>query len=433
MLDILKNNLDKQISQLPKEIRFCKRCVISNQRPRIHFDEEGICGACRFTDIKNNEIDWEKREKMLKELCSQFRRNDGRFDVIVPVSGGKDSTRVAYELKYKYKMHPLTITWSPFEYTDIGYKNFKNFVDIGGFNNLMAWQNGRFHRKLSRLAFETLGDAWQPFTYGQMSYAFHIAKAFDVKLVFFGENGEAEYSGNPEVFDMSGMPIKVWTEQYFKGVTIRDLIKYGLEETDYFTEKDFDESDLTFYEPPKTKEWKTEFHWFSFYKKWIPQENYYLATEHTGFQANPDGRSEGTYSKYASLDDRTDGFHFYLGFIKFGIGRCTSDASHEVRDSHITREEGISLVKRYDGEFPNLYFKNFLKYLDISESHFWKITNRFRTPHVWKRVNGEWRLKSAIYDLQGTSKEIPVYVSSIPESSRKFANEDYNDREQIIT
>jgi len=427
MSDVFKKILDKQITQLPKEIKFCRRCVISNQRPRISFDKEGICGACRFADVKKYEIDWKEREQMLIELCNKHRRNDGRFDVVVPASGGKDSARVAYELKYKYGMHPLTVTWAPFEYTPIGYKNFRNFIKVGGFNNLMAWQNGRFHRKLSRVTFEALGDAWQPFTYGQMAYAFHIAKAFDVQLVFFGENGEAEYSGDPKVYNLSGMPLKIWTEQYFKGATIDDVVEYGLE-TGMLTEKDFDESDLMFYRPPKVKDLKdfgVEFHWFSFYKKWIPQENYYLAAEHAGFQANPEGRSESTYSKYASLDDQTDGFHFYLAFIKFGIGRCTSDAAHEIRDGHITREEGVSLVKRYDGEFPALYFKEFLEYLNITEEHFWEVMNNFRTRHVWKRVNGEWRLRSAVYDLHGDSKEIPIYASSIPENNRKLANKDY--------
>lgn len=426
MGDVFKNIYDKQISLLPKEIKFCKNCVVSNQRPRIHFDGEGVCGACRYAEIKNNKIDWKERGKKLKELCDKFRRTNGRFDCVVPASGGKDSARVAWELKYKYGMHPLTVTWAPFEYTDTGYKNFRQFIKVGGFNNLMAWQNGIFHRKLARLAFETLGDPWQPFTYGQMSYAFHIAKAFDIKLVFFGENGEAEYSGDPRVYNLSGMPYDIWAEQYFKGVTLRDLIKYGLEETDYFSKDDFDESDLTFYEPPKVNDLEKsgiEFHWFSYYRKWIPQENYYLAAEHTGFQANHHGRSEGTYSKYASLDDRTDGFHFYLAFIKFGISRCTSDAAHEIRDSHITRKEGIALVKRYDGEFPNLYFKEFLEYLDVSEDHFWKVINKFRTSHVWKKVNGDWRLRSAVYDLEGNSKEEPVYITSLPKKSRKLFNE----------
>ena len=80
-----------------------------------------------------------------------------------------------------------------------------------------------------------------------------------------------------------------------------------------------------------------QMHWFSFYKKWIPQENYYYAVENTGFETNPE-RSEGTYTKYASIDDKTDGFHFWLGYLKFGMGRTTRDASMEIRSNHITRE-----------------------------------------------------------------------------------------------
>lgn len=415
--------LDRQIPHLPQEIKFCKKCVISNQRPRIHFDEQGVCGACNFVGIKNHGTDWKERERLLKEVCDQNRRNDGRYDVIVPSSGGKDSGRVAHELKYKYGMHPLTITWAPFEYTPEGFRNFRNFVKTGGFNNLMAWQNGKFHRKLSRVAFEAIGDAWQPFAYGQVCYAFHIALKFDVPLVFFGENGEAEYSGDPRVYNLRGMPIEIWGEQYFKGVTVDDLVNYGLEETDYLSREDFDESDLTFYRMPDInlmKQKGIEFHWFSYYKKWTPQENYYYSCENTGFQANPEGRSEGTYSKYASLDDQLDGFHYYLAFIKFGIGRTTSDAAHEVRDDHITRDEGIALVRRFDGEFPKRWFKQFLAYLDITEENFWNVVDRFRLPHLWKKEYGVWKLKKTVYD-ELVSPEAPGYLSSLEAKEAKVA------------
>ncbi len=410
--------LDRQLPKLPKKIKFCRRCVVSNQRPRIGFDKEGLCGACRFTDIKNS-VDWKERDEVLREVCDRFRRNDGRFDVVVPCSGGKDSARVSYELKYNYGMHPLTATWAPFEYTDIGYQNFRNFLKVGGFGNIMGWANAKFQRKLARVAFEAVGDAWQAFSYGQMVYAIHIAKNFDIPLVFFGENGEAEYSGNPDVFKFSGMPWDIWAEQYFKGANVDELIKYGLEETDFFTEKDFDETDLTFYRlPPKEEleQSEIEFHWFSFYKKWIPQENYYCATKNTGFQANLYGRSEGTYSKYASLDDRMDGFHYYQAFIKFGIGRATSDAAHEVRDSHITREEGAALVKRYDGEFPKLYFRDFLEYLDITEGQFWDVIDRYRQPHVWHFDKDEWKLDKAVYDEYDFMDWEPAYTKSLPKS-----------------
>jgi len=98
---------------LPSEVRYCKKCVISNQRPRISFDEEGVCSACRFAEMKRTVIDWNQRESELRALCDRFRRNDGRFDVLVPSSGGKDSSYTAHVLKAKYGMHPLTVTWAP--------------------------------------------------------------------------------------------------------------------------------------------------------------------------------------------------------------------------------------------------------------------------------------------------------------------------------
>ena len=160
----------------------------------------------------------------------------------------------------------------------------------------------------------------------------------------------------------------------------------------------FTEKDLHFYMLPSVDERMSaniERHFFSYYKKWVPQEHYYYAVEHTSFQANS-GRSEGTYSKYASLDDRLDGFHFYMAFIKFGIGRATSDAAHEIRDGHLTREEGVALVRKYDGEFPAQYFQEFLKYCDFSENEFWDIVDSWRSPHIWAGGSGEWALKTQV-------------------------------------
>lgn len=386
--------LEKQLATQPRDVKYCSRCVISNQRPRIVLDAEGVCSACRFAYEKHYVIDWTARERQLEALLDRHRRRDGTWDVVVPGSGGKDSAFVAHQLKTKYGMHPLTVTWAPFRYTDTGWQNFQSFIH-SGFNNLLAHPNGRLHRNIARISFEELGDAWQPFGYGQMCLAFHIALRFGIKLIFFGENGEAEYGGDPKNNYESHMPVEDWALLYFKGAMVDDLVEYGLRYKDYFSKDELDESDLIFYRPPAIAELHlagTEMHWYSYYHKWIPQENYYYSSEHTGFRANPE-RSEGTYSKYASLDDRTDGFHFYMAFLKFGIGRATSDAAHEIRDGHITREEGVALVRRYDGEFPSKYFAEFLEYLDIDEEHFWRIADSYRPPHLWEKVNGQWRLK----------------------------------------
>lgn len=108
-------------------------------------------------------------------------------------------------------------------------------------------------------------------------------------------------------------------------------------------------------------------------------------------------RSEGTYSKYASLDDEIDGFHYYLSYIKFGIGRATSDAAHEIRDGRIDRDEGISLVKKFDHEKPQRYLREFLDYCEITVDELNEVIDSWRSDHIWKKVNGEWELRFAVW------------------------------------
>jgi hypothetical protein len=249
------------------------------------------------------------------------------------------------------------------------------------------------------LAFELLGDAWEPFAYGQKAYAFHIAAKFKIPLIFYGESGEVEYGGSVKNIDKPAEPISDWKDFYYKGSGIDELIQHGLS-VGMFTDEEVKNNDFMFYHPPRPEELealKPQMHWFSFYKKWVPQENYYYSVENAGFQANPE-RSEGTYSKYASLDDKTDGFHFYLAYIKFGIASATSDAAHEIRDGHLTREEGVALVHRYDGEFPKKYYKEFLEYLNITDREFWEIIESLPSlsPHLWEKVDGEWKLKRRV-------------------------------------
>jgi N-acetyl sugar amidotransferase len=374
-----------QMYNLPVEVKFCKRCTISNQRPRITFDEEGVCSACRFAEYKKTAVDWKVREKELRDLCDRFRRDDGSWDVIVPSSGGKDSASVAHKLKYKYGMNPLTVTWAPHLYTDIGWKNFQAAIHVGNVDNILATPGGKIHRKLTALAFEILGDPFQPFIYGQTNFPLQTAVRLKIPLLMYGENGEVEYGGDMKnAFKPTrdyGQDHKV---HYFSGLAPEDLVHYGVAQRDL----------VPYMAPPveALKDNGTEIHFFSYYEKWIPQENYYYCVENTGFNANPD-RSEGTYSKYASLDDKLDGYHYYLAYVKFGLGRATSDSAHEIRDGHITREEGVGLVRRFDGEFPKKYFHEFLEYCDITEEYFQEVIDSWRSPHLWERVDGEWKLR----------------------------------------
>jgi N-acetyl sugar amidotransferase len=392
---------------LPEKVFFCKRCVMSNQRPAssiefkhtkehkhrsLNIDEEGVCDACRAAEQKEK-IDWRKREEELLVLLDRHRRNDGYYDCLVPGSGGKDSAMQAHILKYKYGMHPLTVTWPPILYTDYGYKNFMNWIEIGGFDNITCKPNGRVMKLLTKLSIENILHPFQTFILGQKNLGPKIAAKYKIPLIFYGEN-EAEY-GNPfadnatSLRDKSYYTMNNLNEVYLGGISIPELMeKHGLSL-----------SDLQTFLPGDYKEIESaeiEVHYLGYYIKWTPQESYYYAVENTGFQARP-FRTQGTYSKYNSIDDKIDDLHYYTTFIKFGIGRATYDASQEIRNKHLTREEGVSLVKRFDGEFPDKYFKEVMNYIDIDPDHFIELCDKFRSPHLWEKKNCEWTLRYPVW------------------------------------
>jgi N-acetyl sugar amidotransferase len=409
---------------LPREIAFCRRCVISNQRPNsaveyahtkdskkttIHFDQDGVCDACRMAEQKHHTIDWEERERQLVELCNRFRRNDGSYDCVVPGSGGKDSFYAAHVLKYKYGMHPLTVTWAPHIYTEWGWRNFESWIHAG-FDNYLCTPNGRVHRLLTRLAVENLFHPFQPFIFGQKSLAPKMALLHKIPLVFYGEN-EAEY-GNPIADTQSAK--RDWS--YFTAEDKSQIYLGGTSVADLKAHFGVDEHEMQPYlpaNPAQIEEQKVEVHYLGYYLKWHPQGCYYYSVEHGGFQASPE-RTPGTYSKYNSIDDRIDDFHYYTTFIKFGIGRATYDAAQEIRSGDITREEGVALAKRFDGEFPERFADEIFRYLSIPANefpqaskmfeqpimdyeYFMHLANTFRSPHLWKYEDGEWKLRRQVW------------------------------------
>jgi N-acetyl sugar amidotransferase len=422
------NFSDEKISEvkygLPSEVKFCKRCVESNQRPSttieykhhknskkeaIAFDDKGVCAACNFS-LKKEETDWGERDKMLRELCDKHRRNDGRYDCIVPGSGGKDSIYVSHILKNEYGMHPLTVTWSPHMYTDWGRKNFDSWIH-GGQDNILITPNGKIHRLLTRLAVDMLFHPFQPFIFGQKSLAPKIAASMGIPLVFYGEH-EAEYGSEVENDDESTQDSK-----FYSSTSFEDMILSGVPVKELIEEFGIDKSELQPYMPVDQNiihDSKIEVRYFGYYKKWHPQGAYYYAVENSNFSAAPE-RTVGTYSKYSSIDDKIDDFHYYTTGIKFGRGRATEDAAQEIRAGEITREEGVALVKRFDLEWPERFADEVFNYLSIPEKefpiaskqfeqpimdrkYFTNLTDSFRSPHIWKWSNNDWILRNTVYD-----------------------------------
>ena len=388
---------------LPENVEYCKNCVISNQRPNsvvefknannqkkgIKFNN-GVCEACNYSKIKDK-INWLDREKELLKLLEKYRKKSG-YDCVVPGSGGKDSAYTAHILKYKYNMNPLTVTWAPHLYTDIGWKNFTNWIHVGGLDNVLFTPNGKLHRLLTHLSFKNLLHPFQPFIIGQRIIGPKIAEKFDIPLVIYGEN-QAEYGNNIDENYNPIMSLDFFSDNEpnptFGGIKMNEIIKnYNFRPNDFEPYLPINKDSV------KSKDIKVFY--LGYFLKWDPQECFYYASKNTGFKSNSE-RTESSYSKYSSIDDKIDPFHYYTTYIKFGIGRASYDASQEIRNDKITREEGVSLVKKYDHEFPKKYLKEFLEYININENEFYKIIDNFRSPHLWeKKTKNLWQLKKGI-------------------------------------
>jgi N-acetyl sugar amidotransferase len=408
---------------LPSKVEFCRECVISNQRPNsaveyqhtsdskkstINFDEFGICDACKFAKVKQKEIDWASREAELFELSKKYEGFPGKYNCIVPGSGGKDSFYQSHILKTKFGFRPLTITWAPHEYTPWGWRNFQKWIG-SGFDNLLVTPNSQVHRLLTRLAVENLFHPFQPFILGQKGLAPKLALSHEIPLIFYGEN-EAEY-GNPiadtesakrsyEYFSMADKE-----SVFLAGVSYADLIgKYGIHE--------YELSQYLPADPDLLSKKQVQVHYLGYYLNWHPQSAYYYAVENGDFEPSPE-RTPGTYSKYNSIDDKVDDLHYWTTFVKFGIGRASYDASQEIRNGEITREEGVALVKKFDGEWPSRFENDLMDYLSVDErlgektlrnfsdprmsrEKFIEISHTFRSPHLWQEVSGEWVLRHQV-------------------------------------
>jgi N-acetyl sugar amidotransferase len=389
---------------LPPEVKFCRSCVLSNQRatPSIIIQDQrnskkttipfadGLCQACSVVQ-KKDDTDWEERERKLIELLDKYRSRNGSHDCLVPGSGGKDSVYQAHILKTKYGMNPLTVTWAPHLYTDVGWRNFTNWIHLGGFDNLLMTPDGQIHRKLTELAYRNLLHPFQPFIFGQRHFPMRIARRFGLKLIFYGES-HVEYGGREGDEEISYMHPRYYTgdphgDIFISGVPIDELQRYGISRetlVEYLplTEAECHDAGI-------------EVQYLGYFLKWVPQQNYYYAVEHTAFEANTE-RTEGTYSKYNSIDDKLDGFHYWCAHIKFGIGRCSHEASQEIRHGHITREEGVALVHKYDGELPERYFPEVLEYMNMDREEFFEIADRFRSPHLWRKTDNGWQLRHVV-------------------------------------
>jgi hypothetical protein len=243
---------------------------------------------------------------------------------------------------------------------------------------------------MTRLSTIEIGDPFQPFIYGQTYLPLKVALGHGISLIMDGENGESEYGGDVSTESKTGFTPKDAEEFWLSSFPLS-----------HWKDRGFTDRELEIYSAPSIERLQNsniERHFYSYYRNWRPQSHYYYCVENTNFAANPKGRSEGTFSKYASLDDQIDPFHYYFALLKFGIARATSDAAHEIREGLMERDEAVQLVKRYDAEIPSERSLHvFLEYAGLTVEQLNDVMDKWRNRRLWSGM--------------GTSSELRYQVS----------------------
>jgi N-acetyl sugar amidotransferase len=364
-------------------IKYCKRCLMPNSRPRIHFDEDGICNACHTSDQKD-EIDWAARRAEFHEYLEKFRPTEGQYDCVVPWSGGKDSTSIAYRLKHEFGLRPLLATFSPLLPNEVGAHNREVLLQ-DGFDQVSCRPDQRISRHLSRRFFIERGNPKVHWDAGVAAFPVQVAIRYKIPLVFYAEHGPSEYGGH--VLSEENRKIQDFTEVLEN--QIGDHPENWMDDV-------VSERDLAPYLLPEIEEVEqanVKALYFGYFFRWSMLENYEFIKDKMDFRVDPKGRTDGTFTNFDSLDDKIDNFYYHMQFVKFGFGRATRDACRMIQNGQLTREEGLKFVRDYDDEFPSTYFSENLEYLGMTEPECREIIDLHRNQEIWKLDGNQWKLR----------------------------------------
>ena len=341
-------------------MRYCKKCLNPETRPRITFDKNNVCNACMWAE-KKKAIDWNERQDYFRSLCDKYQA------CIVPFSGGKDSVYVAYKMRKFGIKDPILVTVLPHMETEIGKWNRENCCRT--FQRVEIKLQDDKYRALAKKYFIEEGKPKHPWETAISATIINQAVKMGVPLIVYGEDGEQEYGGAGR--DNWKDPIsKEWLMKYY----YHDHLDWTIPSSEDF-EKIF-------------------FTQYSKFENWNSLSHAAFA-EASGMKVR-NVRSVGTLENRSQISDKLQDLHMFLCFLKFGFGRSTSDSGILIRNGLETRSMCLLQTEKYDGEYPVEYHQEYLDYFDMTDRPFWGV---LRSHVDWNMIDetGDF----GAYEVQG--------------------------------
>jgi N-acetyl sugar amidotransferase len=365
-------------------IKYCTLCFLPSTKPDLYFNDIGLCAAC-ISFNQRNEVDWSQREKEFHDIIKRIRATSkSKWDCIVPVSGGKDSTFQVLKV-LELGLNPLCVTSTTCDLSKIGRENIENIKRLG-VDYMEFSPNPVVRAKLNKIGLEQVGDISWAEHVGIFTIPVRAAVQFGVPLIIWGENSQNEYGG-PAAASTNNVLNRRWLEEFggLLGLRVSDLSEsYGIRDRDLvpYTYPTDDELALI----------GVTGLFLGHYFPWDGFTNYFLAQAH-GFKSF--GKViEGSVVDYENLDNHQTGIHDYFKFLKFGFGRATDLVSVSLRRRRITRNQGLELIKLHDGKYPWTYLdkplESILDRINLTVFEFDAICDRFTNRELFlKDKDGE--------------------------------------------
>lgn len=398
-------------------MRYCKKCTQPDTRPGIYFNEAGICGGCLWIEDKNKNIDWDERQNKLNRIVEEAKEKTKRYkhyyECAIGVSGGKDSTYQALWARDVLGLQPLLVNSEPEGITDIGRHNIENLKQLG-FDVISLRPNPRLMKKLIKRDFYKHLNPAKITEYSLYASTYIIAENFNIPLIIQGENVGLTFGDSKSELGTDDDALKA---------NKANTLVSGIQE---YLDDGFNINDLFMYHYNADDLRKKGIRgiWMNYYAKDFSfQHNLRFSLNH-GLKIRPKTSNLydlGTYTLYSQLDGKLLEVNQKFKHIKLGFGQTTDHTCYDIRAGLITRDEGIALVKEFDGKCGEQYVKGFCDTIGISENEFWRVVNSFRGD-MWEKDNrGEWKMKNPIWEQEDNWKRIDV--SNVIQRIRKFEDE----------